>query len=146
MAAQSVPRIPIKLERTAIAAEADCVVTTGERWLAWGQSAPQVRLERLIFAASSDGRILVRGNPPPPLAGARYYERAGLAVPCGWGWPDWLDAGLVREALDLPEEDLALFSCDGTGEWTGEWTWEWIPADQFVRATRSAVRLSAVGR
>jgi len=155
MAAQSAPSIEIKLERTtnvtpsAPAAferpghcsrnftdhpESDCLVTTRVQWLTWGECAPQVRLERLAFAAASDGRVLVRGNPLPPLPGDRFYERAGLAVPCGWGWPEWLDAALVREVLDLPEGDLALFSPDGS--------WELIPADQFVRATRSAVRLS----
>jgi hypothetical protein len=136
LAAQSVSHIPIALERTMLIAEADGVVTTAARWLAWGQIAPLVRLEPLTFASSTDGRVVVRGKPLPPLAGARFYERAGVALPCGWGFPEWLDAEVVRDALDLPESDLAIFSPDGT--------WELIPGDQFVRATRSAVRLSVV--
>jgi hypothetical protein len=94
-----------------------------------------VRLERLTFAASADGRALVRGRPLPPIPGTRYYERAGVAVPCGWGWPSWLTAELVRAALVIAPGTLALFSPAGT--------WEEIPADQFVRATRSAARLTA---
>jgi hypothetical protein len=138
LAAQSISRIPVRLERTAVVAEADCLATVADEWLAWGQIAPQVRLERLTFAASSDGRIIVRGRPLPPVTGERFYERSGLILPCGWGWPDWLDAVLVREALDLPEADLALFSRAGT--------WELIQGDEFVRATRSAVRLSVAER
>jgi hypothetical protein len=109
-------------------------LTSRDDWLSYGSSAPQVRLDRLTFAVSSDARVLVRGLPLPPLAGTRYYEQAGVALPCGWGWPAWLDARLVRDALPIGKTDLPLFSPLGT--------WESIPGDQFVRATRSAVRLS----
>jgi hypothetical protein len=96
-----------------------------------------VRLEKLTFAASADGRILVRGTPLPPIAGTRYYARAGIAVPCGWGWPSWLTVELVRAALEIAPGTVALFSPAGT--------FEEIPADQFVHATRSAVRLTVQG-
>src|SRR5262249_31843992 len=97
-------------------------------------SAPHVRLEKVTFAASSDGRVVVRGRPMPPVPGARYYEQAGVAVPCGWGWPAGLEGPGGCEGLGVEPEALALFSAAGT--------WEAIAGDHFVRATRSAVRLS----
>jgi len=127
-------RIAIRLEPVSASDEPDLLVCALANWSGYATGAPQVRLERLTFAASADGRALVRGTPLPPIAGTRCYERAGVAVPCGWGWPSWLTAELVRAALVIAPGTLALFSSDGT--------WEEIPADQFVRATRSAVRLT----
>jgi hypothetical protein len=135
LGARSLKRIPFSLERVATYEEPNLLLTALAGWVAYAIDAPQVRLEKLTFAASSDGRALVRGRPLPPIAGARYCERSGVAVPCGWGWPAWLEAPLVREALGLGADELALFSESGT--------WESIAGDQFVRATRSAARLSA---
>ena len=134
LAAQSLRRVPFSLERASTHEEADLLLARQMDWAAYAMSAPQVRLEKLTFAASSDGRVVIRGRPLPPVPGARYYEQAGVAVPCGWGWPAWLEASVVREALAVEPEALALFSAAGT--------WEAIAGDQFVRATRSAVRLS----
>ncbi len=135
LAARSLRRIPFRLERVATHEEASLILTREADWVRYGSSAPQVRLERLTFAASSDGRILVRGRPLPPVAGERFYEEACVAVPCGWSWPMWLDAQVIRDALDVEAEELVLFSSAGT--------WESIAGDLFVRATRSAIRLSA---
>jgi hypothetical protein len=134
LAAHCGQRIAIRLEPVSANDEPHILVATISDWSEYATRAPQVRLERLTFAASADGRAIVRGRPLPPIAGARYYERAGVAVPCGWGWPPWLTAELVRAALEIAPGSSALFSPAGT--------WEEIPADQFVRATRSAVRLT----
>jgi hypothetical protein len=128
-------RIPFQCVRNSIVEEADVLVTSLKDWQTFGCSAPQIRLRRLTFAVSSDGRVILRGRPVPSIAGARFYERAGIALACGWGWPRWLDTKTVRAALDIDPNDLALCSPEGT--------WESIPGDQFVRATRSAIRLSA---
>jgi hypothetical protein len=135
LAAHCTQRIAIRLESVSTNDEPEILVCTLADWSDYATRAPQVRLERLTFAASADGRALVRGTPLPPIAGTRYYERVGVAVPCGWGWPSWLTAELVRSALEIAPGTVALFSPAGT--------WEEIPADQFVGATRSAVRLSA---
>jgi hypothetical protein len=137
LAAQCGQCIAIRLEPVSASDEPDLLVGTLADWSEYATRAPQVRLERLTFAASADSRAIVRGRPLPPLPGTRYYERAGVAVPCGWGWPSWLTAELVRAALDIETGAVALFSPAGT--------WEEIPADQFVRATRSAVRLTVEG-
>jgi hypothetical protein len=135
LAARCAARIAIALEPVSTSDEPDILVGTLADWSGYATGAPQVRLEKLTFAASADGRVIVRGQPLPPIPGRRCYERAGVAVPCGWGWPSWLTADLVRSTLEIAPPAVALFSPAGT--------WEVVPADQFVRATRSAVRLSA---
>jgi hypothetical protein len=134
LAALPPERIPFDCVRILTIEEANVLLTNMNDWQAFGCSASQVRLQKLTFAVSSDGRVMVRGTPLPSIAGERFYERAGIALACGWGWPHWLDHGTVRAALGIDAEDLALFSPAGT--------WELVPGDQFVRATRSAIRLS----
>ncbi len=137
LAARLSERVSFQCQRNSTMEEANVLLTSLKDWQAWGQNAAQVRLLGLTFAVSSDGRVIVRGTPLPPLAGARYYERDGIALACGWGWPHWLDNETARAALQIAADDLALISPTGT--------WETIPADQFVRATRSAIRLSGEG-
>ena len=127
-------RIPFRCVRIATIEEANVLLTNLIDWQAYGSSASQVRLQKLTFAVSSDGRVIVRGTPLPPIAGERYYECDGVALACGWGWPHWLDNGTARAALGIDADDLALVSPAGT--------WEAIAGDDFVRATRSAIRMS----
>jgi hypothetical protein len=103
-------------------------------WVAYAESAPVARLARLRFAATSD-QALVAGAPLPPLAGMRLWESGGIILPCGFALSPPVDAATLRRALALGAEDVALFNEDGT--------WELVPADAFVPARRSAVRLTA---
>jgi hypothetical protein len=134
LAALSPERMEFRCVRIATIEEANVLLTSLSDWQAFGYSAPQVRLQKLTFAVSSDGRVIVRGTPLPPIAGERYYERDGIALACGWGWPNWLDNGTVRATPGIDADDLALFSPAGT--------WEAIAGDQFVRSTRTAIRMS----
>ncbi len=116
------------------------MLTSLSAWAAYVCTAPQVRLERLTFAADDMGGVLIRGAPLPPLPGERFIEREGVAVPLGWQWwpavePAVVRAVLAREAPALAENDLALVLADGS--------LQRVPADSFVRADRSAVRLTA---
>ena len=94
--------------------------------------APQVRLDRWRFAVAADGRVAVHGQPLPPLPGRRWVEQEGIAVPAGWTWTPAVEAALLRQVFGLAEGDVALWDVDGA--------WERIAADEFVRATRAAVR------
>ncbi|HEY2253603.1 MAG TPA: hypothetical protein VGH74_21155, partial [Planctomycetaceae bacterium] len=134
LAARLTERVSFRCRRVSSMHDANVLLTNLHDWQAYGRNAPQVRLQALTFALSSDNRVVVRGTPLPPIAGDRFYERGGMALACGWGWPRWLDDETARAALNISANDLALVSPAGT--------WETIPADQFVRATRSAIRLS----
>jgi hypothetical protein len=99
----------------------------------YADGAPAIRLERLRFAADQT-RAVIWGEPLPPVPGELYAEEAGIAVPCGFAWRPAVDAPSLRRVLGLAEGDLALLAPDGT--------WQHVPGAAFVRARRSAVRLT----
>lgn len=134
-AAMSSPQAPLQLVRSAGEIEANVLLTTLADWTAYGDTAPQIRLERLRFAVSAEGKVIVHGQPLPPLPGERYCEQAGVAVPCGRSWSPAVEPELLRDAWKLESQDLAFVSTDGT--------WDHLRGDQFVRATRSAIRETA---
>ena len=94
-----------------------------------------MRLAPCTFALSESGTVVVRGRPLPSIAGKRLVEQKGVAVLAGWCWEPAVDVAVVRRLLDLSQGDLALLHDDGS--------FDVVPASAFVRASRSAVRLSA---
>lgn len=125
-------RIPATLVPSSRFEPPNLLIVRAAEWARYATIAPKLRLDRLLFAASRDGRALIIGEPLPPLSGMRYRETARVAIPCGWAWPAGIDAATIRLALGLETSELALFSSAGS--------WERIAGDDFVRATRSAAR------
>ena len=130
-------RLSLQLVRGGKPAEPALLRVSLQAWHAYATRAPQIRLERSTFAVSQTGEALIRGTPLPPLAGERFVEDAGIVVPAGWTWTPAVEATVVREAFGLNPGELALWGTDGS--------WERLADDDFVRATRSAVRLSVEG-
>jgi len=126
--------VTLRMVRGGSVAEANLLIALTEHWRGYIDTAPQVRLDGLAFALSDDGRVVVRGQPLPPLPGERFVESHGLAMPAGFTWEPALASEVVRTALRLPAADLAIFHRDGT--------WDRVRQEDFVRATRSAVRAS----
>jgi hypothetical protein len=133
MPALPVARVFVGLERSDQVRAASVLVTSLQAFAEYADGAPAVRLERLRFVADQT-RAVIWGEPLPPLPGERYAERAGIAVPCGFAWRPAVDAPSLRRVLGLAEGDLALLARDGT--------WQHVAAAAFVRARRSAVRLT----
>jgi hypothetical protein len=133
--AQVDQRAPLQFVRSAAEQSANMLLVEFQQWHEYATSAPQVRLKPLAFAVSDDGYALIHGEPLPPLAGARYAEADGIARPLGWDWSPAIDAAVLRTALSLGSRDVAVFAPDGS--------YDVVSADDFVRATRSAVRLTA---
>ena len=127
-------RAGFRLVRTTTERPANLLIVDFPTWREYAASAPGIRLNRLSFAVSDDARALIRGEPLPPLEGTRYAEAKGVAAPLGWTWSPAVDAEVVRETLGLAEQDLALLTVAGVCDI--------IRSDEFVRATRSAVRLT----
>lgn len=136
-------RVAIQLVRTTQHAEPTLLLTNHRDWTAYADHAPQVRLDCWSFAADASGRVLVRGAPLPSLPGVFYVETEGVAVPAGWWWTPAVAASTLRRALGLDVSnasggttpDLALFLAE-------DGTWDLVSGDGFVKATRSAARLT----
>ena len=128
-------RLPLRLVRGGKPAEPALLRVSLQAWRDYAIRAPQVRMQHWTFAVSQSGEALIRGTPLPPLAGVRFVEDAGIVVPAGWTWTPAVEAAVVREAFGLKPGELALWGTDGA--------WERLSDESFVKATRSAVRLSA---
>jgi hypothetical protein len=92
------------------------LVTSLQTWIQYTSTAPPTKLRPLRAVALSDGRVLIRGTPVPPLAGRRYVEREGVALPSGFAFPPATDAAAVRALLGSDPQSLLLFHEDGTCE------------------------------
>jgi len=130
-------RLRLRIVRGGYPAEANVLLTTVDRWRDYAVAAPQIRLDQWAFAVSGNGQVVIRGTPLPPLRGTRFVESSAVATPAGWTWSPPVAIEVVRAVLGLKQDDLALMHADGS--------WHHILGDDFVRATRSAVRLSVGG-
>jgi hypothetical protein len=124
----------LALVRSTIERDAAWLLTTLDAWSAYTAIAPQVRLACWSFAANSTGLVLVRGTPLPPLPGTRFVEMEGIAVPLGFAWSPAMPAAVLRRVFKLEKDDAVLWTADGMRRR--------IAAGDWVRATRSAVRLT----
>ena len=104
-------------------------------WTAYVETAPRIRLDQWSFAINDGDRCVIRGIPLPPLAGTQFVERDGIAVPAGWTWWPSVEPAIVRGLFGLDNGDLGLWEYDSG--------WQVIPQQNWVRTTRSAVRISA---
>ncbi len=137
LAGRSDQRVPMLLVRSLHPETASVLLTSMDCWAAYAIQAPQVRLDRWRFAVAKDGRVIVRGDPLPPLPGERWVDREGIAVPAGWRWSPPVEAAILRAAFGLEPGDLAL--------WQTDETWQRIHAADFTPASRAAARATAEG-
>ena len=100
----------------------------------WGNTAPQTRLNRLTFACNAKKEIIVRGNPLPPIRGARWIEHQNVAVPVGWSWQPRISVQALNNVFKADEHELILVEEDGC--------WQRIDRRVFVNASRIAIRMT----
>ncbi len=131
--ATSESRVPIRLVRSELPQEPDLLKSSLKAWAKYASDAPQIRLAGLQFAASRD-QVIIIGKPLPPINGEYFYLQHGIAVPVGFAWTPALDARVLRTALELTNDDIAIFPNNGGASR--------ILSNQFVGASRSAVRLT----
>lgn len=164
-----VPQVVLSLTAGGDEREVTLLLTSLGVWSEYADSAPQWRLERLVFAMNGSQQVLIRGTPLPPLPGQRWVERSGIATPAGWTWTPEVSATVVRNKLGLEPGELALLDrnaaitlrCDQGGtegddplptrshraerdgyvrdDGVG---WQVVRNADWVRATRSSVRLT----
>ena len=130
-----VPRFPLTLVRSDVEQQSVFLETTREQWTEYAASAPKVRLDRLAFAVSAEGRVLVRGQPLPSLSGRQYWESDGVAIPIGWTCSPAITGSAFSKLVRRAAGEIVLLDEQGAVQS--------IPADAFVRASRSAIRATA---
>jgi hypothetical protein len=134
-AAETPRPIALRLVASSIEIAAGLLLTTLESWADFARSAPLARLRPLRFAASTEGEVLIEGRPLPPLPGRRYVRHGRIAAPAGWHWQPAVAADLLARRFGVGEQALVLWHLDGT--------LTRFQAEQFVEASRSAVRATA---
>jgi hypothetical protein len=132
MSAAITGRTSLRLARCTDEREAELLLTRLDLFARFAAMAPQVRLDRLQFAADEAGDVLVRGRPLPPLPGRRFVLQSGVAVPAGFCWQPAVDADVVARCFGASGSALVVWYEDGT--------LTRLHGEQFAQATRSAVR------
>jgi hypothetical protein len=128
-------RVEVRLVRTGVVRASNVMLTNIADWSAYGADAPQVRLDHWYFAAAGDGRVVVRGTPLPPLPGRHFVAEHGIGIPAGWKCDPDVPTEVLRAVFQVDQPDLVLLCEDDSHER--------IPGSCFVRASRSAIRMTA---
>jgi hypothetical protein len=123
--------IPLRLVRSVDERDPDLLLTTLEAFHRFVLEAASVRLERLRFAASDDGPVLVHGTPLPPLPGKRFVLHQSIAVPAGFTWRPAVSAEVAARRLVVSGAALVL--------WNEDDTVTRLHAEQLIPVTRSGV-------
>lgn len=127
-----VAAVPMPLVRGGDEQAASLLLTDLETWSDYAIEAPEVRLNRWRFAAASDGRVAVHGEPIPSLPGQQFWVTHGVALPVGWCCEPVIDGAVLADRVGVQEGELVLWHT------TGEI--ERLSGEAFVHASRSAVR------
>jgi hypothetical protein len=121
----------LRLVRSLEEREADLLLTTLEEFHRFVLATARVRLDRLRFAASEGGRVLVQGTPLPPLPGKRFILHQGVAVPAGFTWQPAVSVGVVARRFGVSTDTLVI--------WNEDDTITRLHSEQLIPATRSGV-------
>lgn len=129
--------VPLRIVRSTEERPNALLITSLDDWREFALNAPEIRLRQLRFAVDAAGNVVVRGKPLPPVPGRQFVLDGNVAVQAGFTWEPAVSADVLSRRLGLSADALALFHEDGS--------FSRIEAEQFVPATRSAVRETAQG-
>ena len=114
--------------------ESKAMITSLTIWKKYGESALELKLQRLIFAVSSEDEVLIWGTPLPPIPGREYWKKGQIFLPNGYDFEFSHLGKVVERKLNLTNKSMILFQKNGQ--------FSIIPEHYFVKATRSAIRLT----
>jgi hypothetical protein len=136
-----IDKVGLTLVRSDSLREANVLQVSLRAWTLLATEAPLIRLAKWSFAVDESGTTLVRGTPLPTLPGQRLVEDGGVAVNAGLTWFPHVSPAVIREMVGAVGTDLTILSNSPNS--SGVFCII-VPGDSFMRATRSAVRLTAM--
>ncbi|MDA7951151.1 MAG: hypothetical protein MPJ24_06650 [Pirellulaceae bacterium] len=126
--------VQISLVRSEVLYEPDVLIANYNDWYKYSVNASSLRLDCLQFAMNGGAMVVIQGSPLPPIIGKHYVNQCRIVVPAGWTWAPALDASVLHRLFRLESNDVALLHHDGS--------YDLIEGEQFVQASRTAVRAS----
>ena len=141
--ARAMHRLPLSMIRGGDPTDAGLLLLEASAWAAHAARSPAIRLARWSFAASAKGDVMVRGRPLPSLPGRRFVEEAGVAIEAGWTWTPRVEPEVLRALVGVEQGDLVVLERDaGSVGDAAAMRVTIVPESAFVKATRSAARLT----
>jgi hypothetical protein len=128
-------KLPFRLQRSEVPREGEAMLIGMEKLKSYADSAPAHRLGVLKFAVSAESEALVIGTPLPAIPGREFWMTDLLLIPGGYDLEYPVMAGTVSERLNPIKDAVIMLHPDGS--------WEKIEWEDFVSASRSAIRLTA---
>lgn len=127
--------VELELRPATAPREPNIIEAARRDWLTYAETAPEFRLQRLVFAVDERNpeSVLIRGVPLPPLPGVHFVEAERLAIPAGYQWWPAVTAGSIRRSLACGENEIVILRLDGTCSL--------IPRSAWMSAARSTIRL-----
>lgn len=113
------------------------LLTDFKDWLNYVETAPDIRLQLLKFAASNTGKVVIIGTILPPIQGQTFWQDEHVLIPCGQAFEWAMTARLLSKKYKLTKNALLLFSDSLAVELPQR-----IDLENFVNASRSAVRFT----
>lgn len=128
-------KIAARLVRSSEEKQPHLVLTSIDEFNRFCATAAAIRLKPLRFAANADGEVLILGQPLPPLKGRRFVLHGRIAVPAGFSWQPAVSVQILERSWSVAGDAMIVWDEDGTITR--------LHSEQFIPATRSAVRASA---
>lgn len=117
--------------------DSDAILTDLSTLKIFANSAPEIRLKKLLFAVSNSGKVIIVGNPLPSIPGNDYWLNGNLLLPCGYDFEIPVISSFISDKLDPQRVSYIIFDKNGD--------WQRIFRENFVTMTRSGIRLTRVG-
>lgn len=151
MAVVRLPRTALVLERSSNERQDVILVTDWTSFQGWALSAPEIRLQACRFAVeettrierdsnlTNSVRVVIQGDPLPPLSGERYWLAGCVGVPLGYRWSPAVDVLTLETIVCGKHADHG--KNDKIWIWNREHnTMDEIAVSDMLPVTRSNVR------
>ncbi len=130
--AQVTEKVSVQLIRSTEQQEANFLLLPWQLWQDYALATSNIRLKPLSFAVSQEAQVMVYGRPIPSLPGQLFWQTQQVLLPAGWKFKYSIIAGVLSSAYLKGKSGLLLY--------TSEQLFILPPIEQFVEASRSAIR------